>query len=69
MDEDVYGRIAPKKPRLWSFHEEQEELRNLTRDRKKKVPAPTQSEEDICSGACDCRGRCPFEDREDETTL
>lgn len=36
MDEDVYGRIAPKKPRLWSFHEEQEELRNLTRDRKKR---------------------------------
>lgn len=36
MDEDVYGRIAPKKPRLWSFHEVQEELRNLTRDRKKR---------------------------------
>ncbi|KAE8277777.1 hypothetical protein D5F01_LYC24204 [Larimichthys crocea] len=34
-DEEVYMRIAPKKPRLLSFRELQDELRNLAKETKK----------------------------------
>ena len=34
-DEEVYVRIAPMKPRLWSFRELQDELRNLAKETKK----------------------------------
>ncbi|XP_041841587.1 protein transport protein SEC31-like [Melanotaenia boesemani] len=38
IDEDVYARIAPMKPRLLSFRELQAELRNLARESKRFQP-------------------------------